>query len=98
MEDDTQRLVSDIPVGFRFDIANIAGYGPLNYFSFFAVESNVIAAATLLSAGLAASIGAQPRAFDYVRGAATRFGIAVAGFVLAVLLSKTTRMGGHWRN
>lgn len=57
----------------------------VNFFSFFTIESNIVAIVVLASGGAAAPRG--PR-FAWVRGAAT-FYITVTGIVYAVLLSGT---------
>lgn len=70
---------------YRFNVAHIADYVPLNFFSFFTIESNIIAAATLLTAGLATVLGARPRTLDYMRGAATIY-TTITGITYVLLL------------
>ncbi len=70
---------------YQFNVANIPGYVPLNFFSFFTVESNIIAAVTLLIAGIVALLGRRPRALDYLRGAATIY-MVITGITYSLLL------------
>ena len=68
-----------------YNVANIPDYKPLNFFSFFTVESNIIAVVSLLISGLYRRRGAQPRWLHYLRGAATIY-MTVTGVTDSVLL------------
>lgn len=60
-------------------------FGLVNFFSFFTIESNILGAIVLLTAGIAGLFGR--RAFsDFTRGAATVY-MATTGVVYALLLS-----------
>jgi hypothetical protein len=56
---------------FTYNVQNIASYRPLNYFSFFTVESNIIATATFGLAGWYAWKGRTTQWLELLRGAAT---------------------------
>lgn len=71
---------------FAFNVQNIDDYKPLNFFSFFTVESNIIAAATLAIAGWFAWQGSSPRWLELLRGGATMY-MAITGIVYSLLLS-----------
>jgi hypothetical protein len=61
------------------------GFSPGNFFSFFTIQSNILAAVVLVLTALVRR-EQRSRRFDAVRGAAT-FYIAITGVVFAVLLS-----------
>jgi hypothetical protein len=67
--------IAAIVVQFRFSVGNVAGFSPSNFFSFFTIQSNILAALVLL-------LGARP----FVRGAAVLY-MCVTGLVYATLLS-----------
>lgn len=79
-------------LGFSAIVTEIAtlvsegAFQPANFFSFFTIQSNIIAAAVLLIGALYVFAGKNSKRFDYIRGAAT-FYIAVTGIVFAFLLS-----------
>lgn len=58
----------------------------VNFFSFFTVESNILAVIAFILGALAVYSGKKSRALDYFRGATTFF-MVVTGIVFAVLLS-----------
>lgn len=58
----------------------------LNFFSFFTVESNILAALVLVIAGVAALRGNQTRQLSGLRGAATLY-MAITGIVYNVVLA-----------
>lgn len=58
-----------------------------NFFSFFTIESNILAAIVLLIIGFGALAGAKAyRSFAFIRGAATLY-MVITGIVFALLLS-----------
>jgi len=58
-----------------------------NFFSFFTIESNILAAIVLLTVGFGALAGAKAyRTFAFIRGAATLY-MVITGIVFALLLS-----------
>jgi hypothetical protein len=63
----------------------LASFSPGNFFSFFTVQSNILAAAMLVLTALIRS-GERSRLFDAARGAAT-FYITITFLVFALLLS-----------
>jgi hypothetical protein len=71
-------------------LADLAGKGvlnPVSYFSYFTIDSNLIAAAILLI-GAARWRGGRSPAFDLVRGGAVVY-MSVTGIVFTLLLSNT---------
>lgn len=63
------------------------GRSVANFFSFFTIQSNVIAGAVLLVVGIGALLNAKAnRQFAFIRGAATLY-IVITGIVFALLLS-----------
>jgi hypothetical protein len=63
------------------------GRGVVNFFSFFTIESNLLAAFVLLVVGFGALAGAKAyRAFALLRGAATLY-MMITGIVFVLLLS-----------
>jgi hypothetical protein len=62
-----------------------ASFSPGNFFSFFTIQANILAATTLALTALIRR-AERTRLFDAVRGAAT-FYIAITGVVFALLLS-----------
>ena len=62
------------------------GFGIVEFFSYFTVESNLIAAAVLVAAGVLALRGARDERVDRLRGAATLY-MTVTGLGYAILLS-----------
>ena len=76
-----------LAVGFQFvSLAQLGTLNPVNYFSYFTIESNVIAVVSLLVA-LAAGAGRGP-GVDRLRGAAVVY-MCVTGVVYALLLRDT---------
>lgn len=70
---------------YLYNIANIPNYKPANFFSFFTIESNIIAVVALLVAGFFAWQGGLPRWVQYLRGAATIY-MTVTGVTYSLLL------------
>ncbi|WP_427129249.1 Pr6Pr family membrane protein [Pseudarthrobacter sp. S9] len=71
---------------FAYNVQSIPNYRPLNFFSFFTVESNFIATAALGIAGWFAWKGESPRWLELLRGAATMY-MTVTGITYSLLLS-----------
>ena len=69
------------------DLAGKGVLNPVNYFSYFTIDSNLIATAVLLY-GAARWRGGHPPGFDLVRGAAVVY-MSVTGIVFTLLLSNT---------
>jgi len=67
----------------------VADYNYLNFFSFFTVDSNILAALVLLVAGAAALRGSQSRELSGLRGAVTTY-MAITGIVYNLLLTDLT--------
>lgn len=67
-------------------IAERGKFNPINFFSFFTVENNVLVFATFLISALFVMSDTTPRWLDKLRGAVTMY-IAVVGIGFAVLLS-----------
>lgn len=57
-----------------------------NFFSFFTIQSNIMASAVFLAAGLGAFTGRKSGIFDALRGAVTLY-MAMTGVIYALLLS-----------
>jgi hypothetical protein len=78
-----------VAVAVTYQLARLQGHpsfrGTGNFFSFFTIQSNILAAATFVLAALVRR-GERSFAFDTVRTAAT-FYIAITGVVFATLLS-----------
>ncbi len=77
-------------IAIAVQMADLAGKGilnPVNYFSYFTIDSNLIAVAVLL-AGATAGDWAAPRRLDIVRGAAVVY-MSITGIVFTLLLSNT---------
>ena len=77
-------------VAIAVQMVDLAGKGilnPVNYFSYFTIDSNLIAVAVLL-AGATAWDGASPRRLDILRGAAVVY-MSITGIVFTLLLSNT---------
>jgi hypothetical protein len=76
-------------VAITYQLARLQGHpafrGAGNYFSFFTIQSNIIAAAMFVLAALVRP-GERSLGFEALRGAAT-FYIAITGVVFAALLS-----------
>ena len=70
---------------YVYNVANIPDYKPLSFFSFFTVESNIIAVVSLLISAPYRWRGAQPRWLHYLRGAATIY-MTVTGVTYSLLL------------
>lgn len=63
------------------------GWSLLNFFSFFTVQSNIVAAIVLLVVGVGTLVGAQShRQFAFLRGAATLY-MLMTGIISFLLLS-----------
>jgi hypothetical protein len=74
-------------------------FRPANFFSFFTIQSNLIAIA-VLAATATISPGARSRAFEAVRGAAVLY-MTITGVVFAVLLSglqESLQTATPWRD
>ena len=69
-----------LPVGLHLKCQNVSGTSAWNYFSYFTIESNVIAFVTLAVAGWYAWTGASPRWLELLRGAATVY-MTITGMV-----------------
>jgi hypothetical protein len=75
-----------VTIAYQFAKLNGSeGFSAGNFFSFFTIQSNIAAAATLLLTALVRQ-DERSKTFDAVRGAAT-FYIAITGAVFALLLS-----------
>ncbi|MFV0484684.1 MAG: Pr6Pr family membrane protein [Candidatus Saccharimonadales bacterium] len=61
-------------------------FNPITFFSYFTIQSNVIAAVSLICSAVVIIRNVQPRWVDYLRGGATLF-MALTGVVFALLLS-----------
>lgn len=70
---------------YLYNVATIPDYKPVNFFSFFTVESNIIAVVSLFVSGLYSWRGTQPRWVHYLRGAATIY-MTVTGVTYSLLL------------
>jgi len=63
------------------------GNSTANFFSFFTIESNILAAIVLLVVGFGALLGVKARrSFAFIRGAATLY-MVITGIVFALLLA-----------
>jgi len=67
-------------------VQNVPGASTGNYFSYFTIESNIIAFVTLGIAGWFAWKGASPRWLELLRGAATVY-MTITGITYSLLLS-----------
>ncbi|MDJ0353674.1 Pr6Pr family membrane protein [Pseudarthrobacter sp. PH31-O2] len=67
-------------------LTSVPGASTVNYFSYFTIESNIIAFVTLAVAGTFAWRGENPRWLDLLRGAATIY-MTITGIVYNLLLS-----------
>jgi hypothetical protein len=77
-------------VAIATQLISLAGQGtldPVNYFSYFTIDSNLIAAGVLV-VGAARWNRPTPDAFDLVRGAAVVY-MSITGLVFTLLLSNT---------
>jgi hypothetical protein len=70
---------------YLYNLATIPDYKPANFFSFFTVESNIIAVVALFISALYAWKGDQQRWVHYLRGAATIY-MTVTGITYSLLL------------
>lgn len=70
---------------YLYNVANIPDYKPANFFSFFTVESNIIAVVSLLISATYSWRGAVPTWVHYLRGAATIY-MTVTGITYSLLL------------
>lgn len=66
--------------------ASGATFNPVNFFSFFTIQSNILAAAILIVAGVWGRGGSSNALFDALRGAATLF-MVMTGVIYVLLLS-----------
>lgn len=66
--------------------SGLASFDPVNFFSFFTIESNIIAALIFVGVGVAYLLGRNGSAFTMLRGAAALY-MTVTGIVYALLLS-----------
>lgn len=71
---------------FAYNVANIEDYKPGNFFSFFTIESNIIATVAFAVAGWFAWHGRSPRWLELLRGGATMY-MAITGIIYSLLLS-----------
>lgn len=67
-------------------VNTVSGFQPINFFSYFTIQSNILAALIFLVAGLAGLSGKQGSQLALLRGAAT-FYMTATGIVYALLLS-----------
>jgi len=74
-----------ITAQYLYNLASIPDYRPLNFFSFFTIESNVIAVLALALAAAYGWRGALPRWLHFVRGAATIY-MTITGITYSLLL------------
>jgi hypothetical protein len=63
-----------------------AGKNIVNFFSFFTIESNILAAVLLLILGIAGLAGVKKSLFEYMRGAAVLY-MTMTGVIYIILLS-----------
>jgi hypothetical protein len=83
-------------VAVQFHVATgVAGFDPVNFFSYFTNVCNIAGAVVLLAAAFGLPAGARPR--DILRGAAT-LGLAIVGIVFAVLLANEEASLKPWVN
>lgn len=79
-------------LGFSAVVTEIAtivaggNWNPANFFSYFTIESNILAVVTFLLSALFLFAGKKSKSLDFFRGATTFF-MVVTGIVFAVLLS-----------
>ena len=79
-------------LGFSAIVTEIAtivaggNWNPANFFSYFTIESNILAVVTFLLSAFFLFAGNRNKKLDFLRGAATFF-MVVTGIVFAVLLS-----------
>lgn len=79
-------------LGFSAIVTEIAtivaggNWNPANFFSYFTIESNILAVVTFLLSAFFLFAGKKNKKLDFLRGAATFF-MVVTGIVFAVLLS-----------
>jgi hypothetical protein len=79
-------VVGVVAMCYQFTrLQGVATFRPSNFFSFFTIQSNILAAAILVCASIVRR-SERSYAFEAVRGAVT-FYIAVTGVVFALLLS-----------
>ena len=79
-------MTGAVAIAYQFaQLDGDAAFSPANFFSFFTIQSNVLAAVVLVLAALVRR-EERSRVFDAVRGAAT-FYITITGVVFALLLS-----------
>jgi hypothetical protein len=72
-------------IGFQLvDLASRGSLNPVNFFSYFTIQSNLIAIAALVLSA-AATLGGSTRRFDLLRGGAVVY-MTVTGVVYALLL------------
>lgn len=74
-----------VEVQFAYSSAR-ASFDPVNFFSFFTIESNVLAALIFIGIGVAYLLGRDGSKLTLLRGAATLY-MTVTGIVYALLLS-----------
>jgi hypothetical protein len=74
-------------VAQMLDLIDRGVLDPVNFFSYFTIQSNLIAVAALLWAAIA-QLGRRSRALEFVRGAATTY-MTVTFVVFALLLADT---------
>lgn len=71
---------------YAYNTQHIDDYQPLNFFSYFTVESNIFAVIVLLIAGVGAVLGKRHDTFAFFRGATTVY-IMMTGIIYGLLLS-----------
>lgn len=71
---------------YLYNASVIPNYKPLNFFSFFTVEANIIAIVSLLVSGIFILRGGHPKWVEYLRGAATIY-MTITGITYSLLLS-----------
>lgn len=70
-----------------YGIGTNASFSIVNFFSFFTILSNFLAAVVFLASGASLFVGVNRRQLDYIRGAATLY-MVITGIVYALLLTK----------
>ncbi|MDQ6856135.1 MAG: Pr6Pr family membrane protein [Candidatus Dormibacteraeota bacterium] len=78
-------------VAIATQMVDLAGKGilsPVNYFSYFTIDSNLIAVAVLFAGAMTTRSGAGSRRLDVVRGGVVVY-MSITGIVFTLLLSNT---------
>ena len=80
-------VLTFVAIGVQLVTTIHNGNSVINFFSFFTIESNILAALVLLIVGFGALAGAKAyRTFAFIRGAATLY-MVITGIVFALLLA-----------